>query len=123
MLKCKLKLPQKTHLPFPPKLSSLVSGSEGKEAENAGGEDQGFESGKELETFLPNGLGLEAEFEVHSEIPRENFDSNVLERGASELYKNEMEAVHVDEKRSDMEYEVRMKTVFSPSFSHLIKVQ
>ncbi|KAI5680798.1 hypothetical protein M9H77_02025 [Catharanthus roseus] len=68
MLKCKLKLPQKTHLPFPPKLSSLVSGSEGKEAENAGGEDQGFESGKELETFLPNGLGLEAEFEISQKV-------------------------------------------------------
>lgn len=100
--KGKFKLSQKVPLQFPHKLGSLVASFEGKkEAENVRTR-QGFEHGKELETFLPDAEVIE----VHSEIPSEKFDGEILEKGK---HKNDMEALEIDEKQSDLEYEVKKR--------------
>lgn len=106
--KGKFKLPQKIPLQFPHKLSSLVSNFESKkkEAENVRIRQGFFEYGKELETFLPDAEVIE----VRSEIPSEKFDGKVLEKGK---HKNYSEALEIDEKRSDLEYEVNFSSVLA----------
>lgn len=95
MLQGKFKFPQQVPFQFPHKLES-------KEEENVR-IDQGFEYGKELETFLPDELGLDAEIELSIESPFEKFDGEILEKGK---HNKDTGDVEIDDKLSDLEYEV-----------------
>ena len=107
MLKGKLKLPlpvpDKARRAFPDHLGSLVAGFDGKEEEYCGGSDLVvFEPGEELEIFQPNGFVSDKESDGV-----ENFveDRPRLEKdGAGSV--STVQVIVVDEKRSDLEYEV-----------------
>ena len=107
MLKGKLKLPlpvpNKAHRAFPNRLGSLVAGFDEKEEEYCGGFDLVvFEPGEELETFQPNGFVSDKESDGV-----ENFveDRPKPEKdGAGPV--STVQVIAVDEKRSDLEYEV-----------------
>ncbi|XP_057485553.1 uncharacterized protein LOC130771874 isoform X2 [Actinidia eriantha] len=120
MLKAKIKLPEKALRAFPERFGSLVAGSDGREQE-IGVSDWALESGEELETFQPNGLGLggsgpeideyerddgkcsENEFEQSKVRPR-----NERDVGVSVSVK---EIIAADERRSDLDYELSLKEI------------
>lgn len=117
MLKGKLqKIPQKAHQAFPNRLGSLVAGFEGpgrEEDEDIGGRfDKGLESGEELETFHPNGLGFDREVDDQNEVKShvKSDDADFLEIKAAHKHKKDLETVDVEEKRSDLDYEVRQRS-------------
>lgn len=116
MLKGKLKLPEKTKRVFPDRLGSLVAGFENKAEEN-GGSDPVFDSGEELEMILPNGYGSGRESQIDEED--EDFDDEKLDRELDLRVQQRPEregpgslsvlaAIAADDKRSDLEYEVRI---------------
>lgn len=115
MLKGKLKLPDKAKRAFPDRLGSLVAGFEDKEEENRGS-DLVFESGEELETIQPNGYGSGGESE--NDEDDEDYDEKVDRESDLRIRpKPEREgpgsvsvlaAIAADDKRSDLEYEVRI---------------
>lgn len=107
MLKGKLKLPlpvpDKARRAFPDRLGSLVAGFDGKEEEYGGGSDLVvFEPGEELETFQPNGFVSDKESDgvenFVEDRPRPEKD------GAGPV--STVQVIAVDEKRSDLEYEL-----------------
>ena len=107
MLKGKLKLPlpvpNKARQAFPDRLGSLVARFDGKEEEYCGGSDLVvFEPGEELETFQPNGFVSNKESDGV-----ENFleDRPRPEKDEAGLVST-VQVIAVDEKRSDLEYEV-----------------
>ena len=112
MLKGKLKLPlpvpDKARRAFPDRLGSLVAGFDGKEEEYCGGSDLVvFEPGEELETFQPNGFVSDKESDGVENFVEES-DIKVRPRpekdGAGPV--STVQVIAVDEKRSDLEYEV-----------------
>jgi hypothetical protein len=105
--KLKIQIPDKARRVFPDRLGSLVAGFDGREDEYGGGSDLiVFEPGEELETFQPNGSdireGKDVEiFDKESDVvvrPRPDKD------GAGQV--TTLQVIAVDEKRSDLEYEV-----------------
>ncbi|PSR84508.1 TBC1 domain family member protein [Actinidia chinensis var. chinensis] len=120
MLKAKIKLPEKALCALPDRLGNLDAGSDGREQE-IGGSDWALESGEELETFQPNGLGLggsgpeideyerddgkcsENEFEQSKVRPR-----NERDVGVSVSVK---EIIAADERRSDLDYELSLQEI------------
>ncbi|KAK4604411.1 hypothetical protein RGQ29_012780 [Quercus rubra] len=112
MLKGKLKLPlpvpDKARRAFPDRLGSLVAGFDGKEEEYGGGSDLVvFEPGEELETFQPNGFVSDKESDGVENFVEES-DIKVRPRpekdGAGPV--STVQVIAVDEKRSDLEYEL-----------------
>ena len=106
MLKGKLKLSlpilDKAHRAFPDRLGSLVVGFDGKEEEYCGGSDLVvFEPGEELETFQPNGFVSDKESDGV-----ENFVEDRPRPEKGEVSLVTVQVIAVDEKRSDLEYEV-----------------
>uniref|UniRef100_A0A5B7B1R2 Putative TBC1 domain family member 13 n=1 Tax=Davidia involucrata TaxID=16924 RepID=A0A5B7B1R2_DAVIN len=119
MLKGKLKLPEKARRAFPDRLGSLVAGFDDKDEENRGF-DQAFESGpsgEELETFQPNGFGLDREFDEEDDDDYEKSDGESDLRTRQKSDKDAVASVSVseiiaaDEKRSDLEYELSQKEI------------
>lgn len=88
MLKGKIK--------FPDRLGSFVTGPEGEEIV---GSDPVFESGEELETFRPNVGFHDAKEDGGESGPQAKPDQK----------DSASKAIAVDEKRSNLEYEVRNK--------------
>lgn len=123
MLKGKLKLPEKRS--FPDRLGSLVAGfgDKGDAEEEYAGLRFVVEFGKELETFQPNGFASDRESPTdHNGGGGDDFVDEVdiagaVEESGSRVRKRTdrvsaclvsvMEAISADEKRSDLEYQVR----------------
>lgn len=112
--KLKLKLPDKAKCVFPDRLGSLVVGFDDKmDEDGGGGSDLVFESGEELETIQPNGYGSSAESD------NDDFDDEKVERESDLRVRQQkperdgpgsasvLAAIAADDKRSDLEYEVR----------------
>ena len=129
MLKAKIKLPEKALRAFPDRLGSLVAGSDGREQE-IGGSDSAFESGEELETFQPIGLGLGGSGPEINEYERDDgkFSENEFEQNKARP-RNERdvgvsvsvkEIIAADERRSDLEYEA---SAISVMFMFVVKYQ
>ncbi|XP_019078708.1 uncharacterized protein LOC100264542 isoform X4 [Vitis vinifera] len=113
MLKGKLKLPEAARRAFPDRLGSLVMGFDDKDDEN-GGSDLVFGSGEELETFQPNGFGLDRESDEDEEHkPSDDSDLRIRQRsdkdGASSVSVSEI--IAADEKRSDIAFELSQKEI------------
>ncbi|KAL6331146.1 hypothetical protein AAG906_009574 [Vitis piasezkii] len=113
MLKGKLKLPEAARRAFPDRLGSLVMGFDDKDDEN-GGSDLVFGSGEELETFQPNGFGLDRESDEDEEHkPSDDSDMRIRQRsdkdGASSVSVSEI--IAADEKRSDIAFELSQKEI------------
>lgn len=93
---------------LPPRLGSLVAGSEDRE-EGLLGSDPALELGEELETFQPNGFGSDRESE--DDVVEGSRESGFRVRQKPERNPVDsvsvMEAIAADEKRSDLEFEVR----------------
>ena len=107
MLKGKLKLPlpvpDKARRAFPDRLGSLVAGFDGKEEEYCGGSDLVvFELGEELETFQPNGFMSDKESDGVENFVEDRPKPKKDEAGPVST----VQVIAVDEKRSDLEYEV-----------------
>lgn len=112
----KLKLPEKARKAFPDHLGSLVSGFDEKEEEKLGGFDSVFDSGEELETFRPNdgfGSGIENQndgVEGFGDVAVNEASGFRVRVGPNRDWAGSvsvLEAIAADEKRSDLEYEVR----------------
>ncbi|XP_071910922.1 uncharacterized protein [Coffea arabica] len=113
MLKGKklLKFPQKSHHSFPNGLGSLVAGFD---AHGDGGEDENgvvykeLESGEELETFQPFGLGSHGDVDDHQNEGTSyvKSDAGFSEIRAPPIHKVDVEAIDADDKRSDLDYEL-----------------
>lgn len=107
---------KKGMLKLPDKLGGLVSGFDDKEMKN-GGSDPVLESGEELEIMEPNGIELGHKENVYEFDDLVN-DTDVDKEDAFRTRKRPdkdgsgrvsvMEVIAADEKRSDIEYEVRM---------------
>lgn len=118
MLKGKklLKLPQKSHHSSPNRLGSLVVGFD---VHGAGGEDENgvvykeLESGEELETFQPFGLGSHGGVDDHQSEGKsyEKSDAGFSEIRAPPKHKVDVEAIEADDKRSDLDYELSRKEI------------
>lgn len=110
MIKGKLKLPapNNSRRVFPDGLGSLVSGFDGKEDE-IGGSEWEFELGEELEPIQPNALGFDRERDVDNEHNDEDVEPKVRHRPNKDVATpvSVLKAIEEDEKRSDLEYEVR----------------
>lgn len=97
----------KAKLKFPDRFGSFVS--QDKDEENVGS-DNIFESGEELATFQPNG------FELDREIGGDDYDhddpSVLRQKQVKEVMAtvSASEVIAADEKRSNLEYEVRLKS-------------
>ncbi|KAA8538288.1 hypothetical protein F0562_027889 [Nyssa sinensis] len=95
---------------FPDRLSSLVAGFDDKK-DDKGGPDQLIESGEELETFQPDGSGLDQEFDEDYDDDDGKSDGQLDLRVRQKPDKEAVASVSVseiiaaDEKRSDHEYE------------------
>ncbi|GMY35857.1 TBC1 domain family member 13-like isoform X2 [Fagus crenata] len=105
--KLKIQIPDKARRAFPDRLGSLVAGFDGREDEYGGGSDLiVFEPGEELETFQPNGSDIRESKDV--EIFDKESDVVVRPRpdkdGAGQV--TTLQVIAVDEKRSDLEYEL-----------------
>lgn len=119
MLKGKLKLPDKARKAFPDRLGSLVAGFDDKDEDHAGLRSV-FEFGEELETFQPNGLGSDRENTDHNNGGDGFVDEKMDGVGESDFKVRKrtdrdpmgsvsvMDAIAADEKRSDIQYEVRI---------------
>lgn len=119
MLKGKLKLPEKARKVFPDRIGSLVVGFDDKEDEIAVS-DSVFDLGKELQTFQPDGFGLDREAE--NECSSDGFDDNQKVDKESEFRVrlrvekesngsiSALDIIAADEKRSNFEFEVRILT-------------
>lgn len=103
-------------LKLPDKLGGLVSGFEDKEMKS-GGSDPVLESGEELEIMEPNGIELghkENVYEFNDLVNDTDVDNEDAFRTRKRPDKDGsgqvsvMEVIAADEKRSDVEYEVRM---------------
>ncbi|GMN58192.1 hypothetical protein TIFTF001_027292 [Ficus carica] len=92
---------------LPPRLGSLVAGSEDRE-EGLLGSDPALELGEELETFQPNGFGSDRESE--DDVVEGSRESGFRVRQKPERNPVDsvsvMEAIAADEKRSDLEFEL-----------------
>ncbi|KAA8535097.1 hypothetical protein F0562_030100 [Nyssa sinensis] len=116
MLKGKLKLPEKARRVFPDRLGSLVAGFDDNK-DDKGGPDQLIESGEELETFQPNGFGLDREFDEDYDDDDGKSDGELDLRVRQKPDKEAVASVSVseiiaaDEKRSDLEYELSQKEI------------
>nr|XP_027069770.1 TBC1 domain family member 13-like isoform X1 [Coffea arabica] len=118
MLKGKklLKFPQKSHHSFPNGLGSLVAGFD---AHGDGGEDENgvvykeLESGEELETFQPFGLGSHGDVDDHQNEGTSyvKSDAGFSEIRAPPIHKVDVEAIDADDKRSDLDYELSQKEI------------
>lgn len=111
MFEGKLNLPKKASRAFPDRLGSLATGFDIK-GDGNGESDSAFESGEELEILQPNGPGSGRESaDDYVEMVEEQFKSNV--RHKPEKYGSGLvsvkEIIAADDKRSDLEYEVRMR--------------
>ncbi|KAL5547850.1 hypothetical protein UlMin_003081 [Ulmus minor] len=115
MPKGKIKLPEKARKAFPDQLGSFVIGFDDKEDEIEGS-DSIFYYGEELETFQPNGFGLDRDGEKNGG-GNDGFDDEKVdeELGLRVRPKPErdqaglvsvLEGIVADEKRSDIEYEL-----------------
>ena len=123
MLKGKklLKFPQKSHHSFPNGLGSLVAGFD---AHGDGGEDENgvvykeLESGEELETFEPFGLGSHGDVDDHQNEGTSyvKSDAGFSEIRAPPIHKVDVEAIDADDKRSDLDYEVRRRSLLYSIF-------
>ncbi|KAJ4823850.1 hypothetical protein Tsubulata_029440 [Turnera subulata] len=117
-----IKLPDKARRVFPDRLGSLVAGLEDITEEENGG----LEFGKELEIIEPNGVWLEdkeggnikdLEFQYQYERDKKMDEEINVHHTRKRTEKDElgqvkeMEAFAVDEKRSDIEYEVSQKEI------------
>lgn len=110
MFEGKLNLPEKACRAFPDRLGSLAAGFDIKD-NRSGKSDSAFESGEELEILKPNGPGSAPESEdAYVEMMEEHFESRV--RRNPKKYGSRLvsvkEVIAADDKRSDLEYEVRM---------------
>ena len=113
----KLNFPEKkARKAFPDRLGSLVAGFDDKREEQLGGFDSAFESGEELETFGPNdgfGSGRETQndgvegFDDETVNGVSGFQVRMKPERESAASVSVLEAIAADEKRSDLEYEVR----------------
>ncbi|XP_059637964.1 uncharacterized protein LOC132279912 [Cornus florida] len=115
MLKAKLRLPEKARRAFPDRLGSLVAGFEDKDEENVSS-DPMFESGEELETFQPNGFGSDREigdYDDEDEKSDDELDLRVRQKPDKEVAASvsPSKIIAVDEKRSDLEYELTQKEI------------
>ncbi|XP_071908689.1 uncharacterized protein [Coffea arabica] len=118
MLKGKklLKFPQKSHHSSPNGLGSLVAGFD---AHGDGGEDENgvvykeLESGEELETFEPFGLGSHGDVDDHQNEGTSyvKSDAGFSEIRAPPKHKVDVEAIDADDKRSDLDYELSQKEI------------
>ncbi|GAB4832862.1 hypothetical protein Ancab_006877 [Ancistrocladus abbreviatus] len=111
LLKGKLKLPEKALKAFPD-LGSMVKGGVDVDGYKEGSESAAFELGEELETFQPNALGSETR-ESDIEILDEESDAKIrpktdVKDGSAPIPKH---GIDVDEKRSDLEYELSQKEI------------
>lgn len=108
-------------LKLPDRLGSLVVGFDDKD-EDSGGSGSVFESGEELEIIQPNGFGSgrESETDDDGEIEEDamvkrkvKVDGELEQKGRQRHEKDGsghvlvMKIIQTDEKRSDIEYEVR----------------
>jgi hypothetical protein len=118
---------KKGKLKLPDRLGILVPGLDDKEEEN-GGSEPVFESGEELEIMEPNGVELghkENEYEFDLGVDDKVGDKVDAFRTRKRPDKDGpghvtvREVIAADEKRSDLEYEVRAWNVLS-LFSSLI---
>lgn len=111
MIKGKLKLPapDNSRRVYPDRLGSLVSGFDGKDKE-IGGSDWEFELGEELEPIQPNASEFDRGGDVENEINGEDVEPKVRKRPNKDIATpvSVLKAIAVDEKRSDLEYEVRV---------------
>lgn len=111
MLKGKLKLSAKAPRVFPDRIGSLVSGFDDKEDENGESDSAlDFESGEELEILQPSGAGSGREIEDgYVDIMEGQLESRVRQRSEKDGsgLVSVKEVIAADEKRSDLEYEVR----------------
>lgn len=128
MLKRKLlKIPQKAHMVFRNGLCSLVAGLNGaEENEEIGGTDKRLESGEELETFQPTGLGFDREIDNQNEEEvREMSDGDFLEIWAAANKGENRKGVEamgmgIDDKRWDLDYEVTHESNYFP-FAYVLE--
>ncbi|CAK9177206.1 unnamed protein product [Ilex paraguariensis] len=115
MLRGKLKLPEKARRAFPDRLGSIVAGFNEKDEENRG-LNHGFELGEELETFQPNGFGLDRELDDYK-VEDEKSDGELGFRAPQKPDRDGADSVSfsdvfaADEKRSDLEYEFSQKEI------------
>ncbi|KAL3532330.1 hypothetical protein ACH5RR_005851 [Cinchona calisaya] len=118
MLKGKqlIKIPQKAHQSFPNRLGSFVAAA-GFDGHGGEEDDNGFESGEELETFQPNGLGgfdRQVDDLLQNDGTSRHLksdDAEFLEIKAAHKNKKEFETIRVEEKRSDLDYELTQKEI------------
>ena len=117
MLKGKLKLPlpDKPRRVFPDQLGSLVAGFNDK-GDEIGGSESEFELGEELEPIQPGALGFHRESDDGDEAidDDDDDDDNDIDRKIRQRPNKDaatpvsvLKSISVDEKRSDLEYEVR----------------
>lgn len=106
MIKGKLKLPapNDNRRVFPDRLGSIVYGFDGEQ------DVWEFESGEELEPIQPDALGFDRESDVDSEHNDQRVYTKVRHRPNKDLATpvSVLKAIAEDEKRSDLEYEVRV---------------
>ncbi|KAJ1443891.1 Rab-GTPase-TBC domain [Sesbania bispinosa] len=117
MLKGKLKLPapDKARRVFPDRLGSLVAGFDDKGNDIKGSELE-FESGEELEPIKPGALGFHRESDDADETMDDDDgdnDQKIRQRANKEAVTpvSVLKSISVDEKRSDLEYELSRREI------------
>ncbi|GMH20547.1 hypothetical protein Nepgr_022388 [Nepenthes gracilis] len=107
MLKGKLKLPEKALKAIPDQIGSLLKGFDDDKEGEKEGPNPAFELGEELETFQPNGFGSDRENDIEiiadEELELKTRSKTDKEIGSTSVSKH---VLKVDEKRSDLEYEL-----------------
>lgn len=119
MLKGKLKIPEKALKVFPDRLGSLVKGFDDSRDAGGGSDREGlqtasFDLGEELETFHPNGFVSEREeSDVEKKMVEEELEVKVRSKPDKEigLTPDSKHIIEVDEKRSDLEYELSLEEI------------